>query len=106
MKEISELLKEAMKIRGINQTQLAQLSGIAKSTISEYLRGKYEPKRSQIQQLAMALNVNEAWLIGLDGASFDRNKLNATLTVKQQLIIEALNRHPELESVICRILEV
>mgnify|MGYP003266034656 CR=1 FL=1 len=37
-----------------------------KSDISQYLSGKNEPHQDKLAILALALNVNEAWLMGFD----------------------------------------
>lgn len=37
-----------------------------KSDISQYVSGKVEPSQDKLAVLGMALNVNEAWLMGLD----------------------------------------
>lgn len=62
----SKRLKEAMKLRNINQAELSQKSGISKSSLSEYLKGKYEAKQTGLFNLAKALDVNEVWLMGED----------------------------------------
>ncbi len=50
--------------RGMKQADLAKLSGIRASSISDWLAGKYAPKQDKIDALAKALNVSPAWLIG------------------------------------------
>lgn len=62
----SKRLKEAMRLRNINQAELSQKSGISKSSLSEYLKGKYEAKQTGLFNLAKALDVNEVWLMGED----------------------------------------
>ena len=47
-------------------TELSELTGINKSTISQYLSKEYEPKRDRIELFAKTLNVNEVWLTGYD----------------------------------------
>ena len=59
-------LNSAMKIRNIKATELSEKTGISKSSLSEYINGKYEAKQDGVYLLAKALNVNEAWLMGLD----------------------------------------
>lgn len=60
----SNRLKTAMRIRNIKATELSLKTGIAKSSLSEYINGKYEAKQDGVYLLAKALNVNEAWLMG------------------------------------------
>ena len=55
-----------MRIRNIKATELAQKTGISKSSLSEYMSGKYEAKQDGVYLLAKALDINEAWLMGLD----------------------------------------
>lgn len=62
----SERLKKILEIRDIKPSKFAEMVGINKSTISQYLNGEYEPKRNRIELFAKILNVNEAWLIGYD----------------------------------------
>lgn len=71
----SNRLNYALKIRNMRPTQLSEITGIAKSSITEYLNGKYEAKQKAIYKMAMALNVSEAWLIGYD-VPIDRDTLN------------------------------
>lgn len=59
-------LKTAMRIRNLKATELSEKTGISKSSLSEYINGKYEAKQDGVYLLAQALNVNEAWLMGLD----------------------------------------
>ena len=62
----SNRLKTAMRIRNIKATELSVKTGIAKSSLSEYINGKYEAKQDGVYLLTRALDVNEAWLMGLD----------------------------------------
>lgn len=60
----SNRLKIAMRIRNIKASELSVKTGIAKSSLSEYIKGKYEAKQDGVFLLAKALDVNEAWLMG------------------------------------------
>ena len=66
MATFSERLNEAMRIRNINQATLCQMTNIPKSAMSQYISGSFKPKASRTFQIASALNVNEAWLMGYD----------------------------------------
>lgn len=59
-------LKIAIKIRNIKPVELSEKTGIDKSKISSYMSGRYKAKQDGIYLLAKALDVNEAWLMGLD----------------------------------------
>lgn len=62
----AERLREAMADGKIKQVDLAKSSELDKSSISNYLAGRYEPKSFAIGKLAVALNVSEMWLWGYD----------------------------------------
>lgn len=64
--EIKDRIKEAMEIREIKQTELVERTGIDKGQMSSYLSGKYKPKQRNINLIAHALSVDEAWLMGYD----------------------------------------
>lgn len=66
MAKIAERLRNALEIRDISQSELSRKTGIGKSSISTYLTGEYEPKQKNIYKMALALNVNEAWLMGAE----------------------------------------
>ena len=59
-------LQISMEQSKINQSELAELSGISKQRISGYLKGEYEPKSKPIYALAKALGVSASWLMGLN----------------------------------------
>lgn len=57
-------LKRLRKERALSTRALAQISGVAPTTINLIERGKREPKPSTIRELAKALNVEPIELIG------------------------------------------
>jgi transcriptional regulator with XRE-family HTH domain len=61
---IKERLLEAMRVRGMNATELASKSGLAKSSVSRYLSGENIPRSIAIGKMAKALNVSPAWILG------------------------------------------
>lgn len=62
----AERLAEIMRIRDVSLTELHNRTGINKSSISTYLKGGYEAKQNKVYEIARALNVSEAWLMGYD----------------------------------------
>lgn len=57
-------LKSAMIEREMSQTELSALSGIGKSSISQYLSGKNVPKASVMEKLAESLETSVDYLKG------------------------------------------
>lgn len=58
--------KNAMSACGLSQQELANRSGIGKSSISHYVNGSNEPGNKAAYALSKVLGVNPAWLMGLD----------------------------------------
>lgn len=59
-------LRVAMNEAGKRQIDLVRETGIDKGALSNYLKGRYEPKQDVVYKLAVALNVSEMWLWGYD----------------------------------------
>lgn len=53
----STKLKVVMKELNLNQTKLSVLTGIGKSSISQYLSGKYTPTEDRQEEIAIALGL-------------------------------------------------
>lgn len=67
MKSITgDRIKIALYARNMKASELAKVTKISKSMISEYIHGKYIPKQKNLYLIASALRVNESWLMGLD----------------------------------------
>ena len=71
----AERLKHIMSERGLKQVDIVTMCkphcdryGVKmnKSDISQYVSGKSEPSQDKLVVLAMALNVQESWLMGFD----------------------------------------
>lgn len=82
--EFSKRLKTAMKQNGISQSDLSYKTGIAPSSISDWLYGRYEPKQDKIYILASALNVKPSYLLGFtpDEVPSDANTKLESLSKK------------------------
>lgn len=61
-----ERLIELLSITGDTQSDMVKKTGIEKSAISNYIRGKRVPRQDKILMIANAYNVNPSWLMGLD----------------------------------------
>lgn len=76
MENVAKRIKKAMDAANINQTELAEKTGISKGAISSYLSGRYKPKTETIVKIARVLNVSESWLMGYsenNSAQFETN---------------------------------
>ena len=63
-------LEEMLAERNIRAAQLSRDSGVNKATISQYLKGVYEPKREQLCRISEALGVTPEWLEGFDTVKY------------------------------------
>jgi len=65
-REFSKRLRAALDAKKMRAADLAEMTGIGKSDISNYLAGKYLPRQDKTALLASALEVDPVWLIALD----------------------------------------
>ena len=69
--------KQCLKEKNIKQAELARSTKITPSSISDWSKGKYTPKRDKLQIIADYLSVNPAWLMGesdiMDVETIDNN---------------------------------
>lgn len=70
-----ERLKKIMSLQNLKQIDILRKCEpyskkygviIRKNDLSQYVSGKVQPKQDKLSILGMALNVNEAWLMGYD----------------------------------------
>lgn len=92
-------LNKAMTLRDMKQVDLAEKTGLSKSRINHYVNGLYQAKQDAIHLLAIALNVNESWLMGYD-VNMDRAINWKDIDTAQQGIdkeydVSVKNPHPD-----------
>lgn len=97
----SKRISEALRIKGMKQNELCKLANVPKSSLSLYLSGAYEPKQDRVYDMAKALNVNEAWLMGYD-VPMERKKnpspdkvAEPDLTEGEKMLLDLFRRVPE-----------
>jgi transcriptional regulator with XRE-family HTH domain len=96
-------IKKAISIRNVKQAELCAKANISKSTLSEYINGKYEPKQDKIFFMAQALNVDPVWLMGYDvpmekQAQPEQKKIPPTednLSEGEKLMLQLFRQIPE-----------
>ena len=59
-------IKKALSLRNMTQTELCARTKISKSSLSEYMSGKYVPRQDKVFLIAKALGVDPVWLWGYD----------------------------------------
>ena len=95
----AERIKKALYIKGMKQSDLCRLTKIPKSALSQYISGAFEPKQDRIYLMAQALNVSEAWLMGLDVPMERQVKKvspsESDLSEGEKMLLELFRRVPE-----------
>lgn len=90
MSTFSKRLQQAMDTINIKPAELSTITGIAKSSISEYLSGTYEPKQKNIYRMASALKVQPSFLMGVDAyENTDKVAQSSNLSPKEERQIES-----------------
>ena len=100
MSNFATRLRIALNQRGIKQSVLAYKCGVDQSTISNYLKGRYEPKNDMLVKLGAALEVEPAWLAGYDvPISYikgdDKTQTPPPLSEGEQKLLELFKEVPE-----------
>ena len=78
MNMLGERIKDLLKIRNINQKELAYMADISEVTMSRYISGARYPKSDIIKKIANALDVPVSYLIDDDTneeAMYEYNKV-------------------------------
>lgn len=95
----SKRIAEALRIKGMKQAELCKIANVPKSSLSLYLSGAYEPKQDRVYDMAKALNVSEAWLMGYD-VPMERQVKKASpsesdLSEGEKILLDLFRRVPE-----------
>ena len=89
-------ISKALELKGMRPSELCKLAKVPKSSLSLYLSGAYEPKQDRIYNMAMALNVSEAWLMGYDvPMERDSSSDDQNITEGEQLLLDLFRKIPE-----------
>lgn len=68
-KTTAQRLKIALTNCGYRPQDLADKSGVSKSSISQYISGRHAPSSISAKKMSKVLNVNPLWLMGFDIAT-------------------------------------
>lgn len=93
-------LQTALTNANMNQQELADKSGVSKSSISQYINGSHSPGNISAEKIGNVLKVEKLWLMGFDvemessdfGASDEYTRISAQIGKydkrAQQIIID------------------
>lgn len=97
METCAARISKALELRGMRQVDLVEKTGIPKSAISQYCSGSFKPKQKRLFLIAEALNVDEAWLMGLD-VPMERGSVMAPANI---IPFPEMNRVPLIGAIAC-----
>lgn len=92
---VGDRLREAMVLRGTDQTSLASAVGITQGAISLILKGKTR-KSKHLPDLARHLNVSLPWLMGFDEPMEMPTSQLVLLNPNEQDLIDAYRQLPHM----------
>lgn len=91
-------IKKALSIRNMTQTELCARAKISKSSLSEYMSGKYIPRQDKVFVLAQALGVDPVWLWGYDVPMETQKEIfpdKVELTEEEKMMLSVFRLIPE-----------
>ena len=97
MENCATRICRALQIRDMKQSELSQRTGIPKSAISQYCSGAFKPKQKRLFLIAQVLDVDEAWLMGLD-VPMNRNVTRAPANI---ITMPEMRKIPLLGRIAC-----
>ena len=97
MESCADRICRALRIRNMKQSELSERTGIPKSAISQYCSGAFKPKQQRLFLIAKALDVDEAWLMGLD-VPIDRSSRSTPSNI---IPMPEMRKVPLLGSIAC-----
>lgn len=66
---------EILNDKNTSMADISKITGISRSSLSEYAKGKFVPKQDKVYLISKALDVSPAWLMGFD-VDIDNHKKN------------------------------
>ena len=98
IEKFSIRLKRILDIRNMKAVDLAEKTGIGKSSISFYLNDKCLPKQPRLFQISKALNCNPAFLMGIADEPNVQNKKtdNLSKTINRDIVLNISADEAEL----------
>lgn len=99
-------LKEMLYKNGLKAADLARATGLSEAAISDYLKGKKEPRGRQSIAIAKALNVSldTLWETGYDNTNLNDPKIDEALSLFlslrpdfQDYVIDQIKKLVELQ---------
>lgn len=112
----ADRLKYLKRYKGLKQSEMIEacnrvcrqlgIKEFGKSTISQYINGKVEPKQDKIYIMAKAFGVNEAWLMGWEDTEDDVSENTGQQTTEDQLIEKFRSLSAAMQEKVIKIIDI
>ena len=76
-------LKEARKLAGLSQSQVANMLGLQRPSVSEIEAGRRKVSAQEITKLADIYDVDAGWLMGARSDEADVNQIRVELAARE-----------------------
>lgn len=96
-------LREALDMNEMKAIDLAAVLGVSRGTISEYLSGKNKPRQDRLHQIALILDVNDAWLDGYDDVPMERSVI--TSQEAEEILKDIRSLSPDHQRIVLSLLK-
>ena len=91
------------ELNGWTDSDVANMTGISRSTFSDWKAGRSEPKQDKVRKLVRLFHVNFYEFYGEAEKPFENR--NPVTDAEYQIIV-ALRQHPEMYDAVCKLLEI
>lgn len=89
----AQRLSFALNRKGMNQQQLADISGVSKHSISQYIHGSHSPSNISAAKIGKILEVNPMWLMGYEvPMTGNSNEIVYNIHAEDQEILDAYHK--------------
>lgn len=102
MSSFAERLNRALVLRGISAAELSRAINVNEATVSNYRKGKYEPKQKRTEEIAKVLSVSVAWLMGANVSP----EADFPLTLHEKKVMTAYRAKPEMQNAVDTLLGI
>lgn len=103
MKARYDVYERLRDLRGLSDYRVAELTGIPRSTFSDWRTGRSTPGAEKILKLVRFFEVNYYDFFGEEEKPFENR--NPVTDAEYQIIV-ALRQHPEMYDAVCKLLEI
>jgi len=96
--QVSSILSKRLKELNMSNSELANIIGVAKSSVGDWIAGISIPKADKVIPICTALNISLYEFFGINDP--------AGLTPEDKKILDAYKAHPEMQEAVNTLLKI